>query len=297
MKILTTIFLLLAANATWAQHTYEELSDKAFDFYLHKNKFDSALFYYRQIDQLFPDERPVYTNGQIATCYLKLGDTSKAEKYYLRCLSFDKSLDSVGLSQTRASFALFDIYYARQQFRQALTYLEYTKTKFKPLRPLCQGTHGGYEQKLTFAYKKSLCLYGLGEKDSAISALAPYIFRPVWDVYLDSVEYETMSRYFVNTVFELYGKTKAKAHLQDALNQLVYKTHYDEQSGMIFFAADCSIRFLNTTISLYPGGGCQVDKKGDIPEYYSKETLLKEFVDSPAYQYIMTDDLITILDR
>lgn len=257
MKILATIFIILATNATWAQHTYEEMSDKAFDFYLHKKKFDSSLLYYQQIDRLFPDERPIYTNNQIATSYLKLGDTSNAEKYYLRCLSFDKHLDSIGLSQKQACLDLSGIYYTQQRFRQALTYLEYTKTEYSPLLVMCQGTHGGYEQKLTFAYKKSLCLYGLGEKDSAISTLAPFIFRPVWDVYLDSVEYETMSRYFVNTVFELYGKTKAKVHLQDALNKLVYKTHYDEQSGMIFFAADCSIRFLNTTISLYPGGGAK----------------------------------------
>jgi tetratricopeptide (TPR) repeat protein len=280
----------LTANAAVGQSSLDKLWDKAFDFYLNKKQFDSSLFYYQQISQQFPNTRPTYISNQIADCYLELGDTTNAEKFYLQCLSIDRHQDSLGFSQTGSCFSLSNIYYNRKQFREALSYLDYTKTKYRPLRMLCQGTHGGYEGKLTFAYRKSLCYYGLNKKDSAISELAPLIFRPRWDVYLDSLEFEEMTRYFVNTVFEVFGVTKARNDMQKAITNLTYKPSYEDSYNMIMLSVDCSITFAKTKINLDSGGGYQVDKKGEIPEFFSKETLLKEFTDSPAYRYIMTDE-------
>lgn len=148
--------------------------------------------------------------------------------------------------------------------------------------------HGGYEQRLTFAYKKSLCYYGLNQKDSAIGELAPLIFRPRYDVYIDSMDFEAMTQYFVNTVFEVYGIAKSRMELKDAIEKLIYKPSYEDSYNMIMFSVDCYITFAKTKIYLDYGGGYQVEKKGDIPAFFSKKALLKEFTDSPAYNYIMT---------
>jgi hypothetical protein len=153
---------------------------------------------------------------------------------------------------------------------------------------LCQGTHGGYEQRLTFAYRKSLCYYGLNKKDSAISELVPLIFRPRYDVYIDSLDFEAMTQYFVNTVFEVFGITQSQNELKKAIKNLVYKPSYEDSYNMIMFSVDCYITFAETKINLEYGGGYQVDKKGEIPEFLSKKALLKEFTDSPAHNYIMT---------
>jgi hypothetical protein len=289
MRTLLIILTFLTAKATVAQTTVDLLWDKANDLYC-KKQFDSSIFYYQQITrEQYPKNWQAFINDKIADCYLGLSDTTNAEKYYLQCLSIDKRLDSVGFSQTRTCKSLSSIYYHRKQFRQALTYLDYTKTKYKPLRMLCQGTHGAYEQRLEFAYKKSLCYYGLDKKDSALIQLAPLIFRPTWDVYLDSLEFEEMSQYFVKTVFEVYGCAKARTDLQKAINGLIYIPNYDTSYNMISLSVDCFISFAKTRVYLDGGGGYQVDKKGDIPSFFSKDTLLKEFTDSPAYKYIMGD--------
>ena len=157
MRAFVIILTFLTANSAIGQNTLNHLWDKAFDFYLNKKQFDSSLYYYLKINHDFPDKRPLYISNQIADCYIELGDTANAEKYYLKCLSFDKHLDSIGFSQVGSCYSLSNIYYYRKQFRQALIYLDYTKTKYRPLRMLCQGTHGGYEGRITFAYRKSLC--------------------------------------------------------------------------------------------------------------------------------------------
>lgn len=294
MKVLITILAILTVGTAFAQSSLAQLSDKAFDFFLNKNKVDSALFYYQQISRQFPATRSTYITNQIADCYMELRDTANAEKFYLQCLSIDRRQDSLGFSQTSSCYALSNIYYDRRQFRQALNYLNYTQTEYRPLRRLCQGTHGGYEGRLTFAYRKSLCYYGLGQKDSAISVLAPLIFRPRWDVYLDSLEFEEMSRYFVNTVAQVCGLTNAIIELQNAINNLTYNPSYEDSYNMIMFSVDCFITFGNTKINLDSGGGYQVDRRGEIPEFFSKETLVKEFTDSPAYQYIMNHQELPI---
>lgn len=288
MRVFVTILTFFTANAALGQSSLDKLWDKAFDFYLNKKQFDSSLFYYQQISQQFPDTRPTYIYNQIADCYLELHDTTNAELFYLKCLSVNKSDDSLGLSQTGSCFSLSKIYYNRKQFREALTCLDYTKTKYRPRIMLCQGTHGGYEQRLTFAYRKSLCYYGLNKKDSAISELAPLIFRPRNDVYIDSLDFEAMTQYFVNTVFEVYGVTQTQNELKRAIKNLSYKPSYEDSYNMIMFSVDCYITFAKTKINLDNGGGYQVDKKGEVPEFFSKKTLLKEFTDSPAYLYIMT---------
>lgn len=280
----------MTANFTFAQSSPSHLWNKAFDFYLNKKQFDSSLFYYRQLNQQFPNVSPTYINNQIASCYLKSGDITTAESFYLRCLSLDRNLDSLGSFQTTACYALSNIYYNRKQFRDALTFLDYTKTKYRPLRRVCQGLHGGYESRLTFAYRKSQCYYGLNMKDSAISQLAPVIFRPREDVYLDSLLYEEMTQYFVNTVIEVYGRINARTELQKAINSVIYNPTYDDNRKIIMFSVDCFITFANTKINLDPGGACQVYKKGEVPSYFSKDTLVKEFMDSPAYNYIICNE-------
>jgi hypothetical protein len=295
MKGISILISILIVGFAHGQTADDKLSDKAFDFFL-KNKYDSALYYYKIFSQDFPEKHPLYISNQIADCYLELADTANAEKYYLKCLSIDKGLlDSVvGVSQLHACFSLSNIYLNRKQFRKALTYLDFTKSKYKPLRMLCQGTHGGYEAKLEFAYSKALCYYGLNKKDSAIKELGPLIFRPRWDVYLDSLEFEEMTRFYVNTIFEVYGTVQPKDKLQYALKNLTYVGNYDQTTSTIMYSVDCFISFAGTKINLDTGGGYGVDKVGDIPDAFSKENLLKEFTDSPAYQYIMSCKFVPV---
>ena len=297
MKRLTCILVVLITNNLLAQNTFEKLSNKAFDFYFPKKQFDSSLNYYQHIKKQFPDRRPAYINKQIADCYLGLGDTINAEKFYLQCLAVDRNLDSLGFYQTRACYSLSDIYYHRKEFKQALNYLDYTNTKYRPLRRLCQGTHGNYEGRLTFSYKRSLCYYGLNEKENAIHELAPLIFRPRWDVYLDSVEYEEMTRFFVNTVIDVYGAAKAKDDLRKAISNLSYEPSYreDERFNLIMFSVDCFVMFADIKITLSSGNGYQVDKKGEIPEFFSKGSLVSEFADSPAYKYLMNYEAMSFI--
>lgn len=289
MRFFFIILTFLIANFTFGQNSLDQLWCKAFDFYLNKKQFDSSLFYYQEINRQFPNISPTYINNQIANCYLKSGDTTNAELFYLRCLSLDRSLDSLSYFQfqTTACYALSSIYYNRKQFRDALTFLDYTKKIYRPLRRECQGLHGGYEGRLTFAYSKSQCYYGLNMKDSAISELAPVIFRPGRDVYLDSLLYEEMTQYFVSTVIEVLGTKNARTELQRAINNIIYKPTYDYSQKIIMCSVDCFIIFAKTKINLDPGAACQVYRNGEVPGFLLKNTLLKEFMDSPAYNYII----------
>jgi len=286
MRVLLIILSFAGANISFGQQSLDQLRDKAFDFYLYQKKFDSSLFYYQLICHEFPNKVSAYIANQIADCYLGLGDTANAEKYYLQCLSFYKNLDSLGFSQVHSCEALSNICYNRKQFREALLYLEYTKTKYRPLRFFCLGGTG-YGRRLEFAYKKSLCYYGLGNKDSVISEMAPLIFRPYDNIYLDSLQFEEISRFFVKTVFEVYGASQARDDLQRAIGHIVYKPNYDTSSSWIMFSVDCSIVFAKTKIELDDIGAMQVKKMGEIPEFFTREKLLKEFMESPAYRYIM----------
>lgn len=298
MKIFVIILALLVALPCAGQHAFHESLRRASRYFYERKQYDSALLCYLQINRDHPAIRRPHILNKIADCYLALADTMAAEKNYLECLLADRKLDSFGSSQTNACFSLSDIYYQRKEFGKALIYLNYTANEYRPLRRMCQGLHGGYEQRLQFAYKRSLCHYGLGKKDSALAELAPWIFRPRSDVWLDSTEFETMTQYFVNTVFEVYGRTKARDQLQQALRMATYQPNYDRYRGanMIMFSLDYFISFANTRVDLFHGGGYQVDKKGEIPPFFSKEVLLKEFTDSPAYRYIMDceNDLLTV---
>jgi tetratricopeptide (TPR) repeat protein len=292
MKLIAIIIFLLSAELTFAQTSFDQLLDKAHGFNFNTNQFDSALYYYRQVSRIFPDRKSSYISYRIAESYLSLRDTGNAEKYFLNCLSFDKRLDSMSFVHQQSALSLSKIYFDRKDYRSALTCLEYSKTKYRPLKMMCEGLHGGYEASLDFAYMKSLCYYGLHKKDSAVAALAPLIFRPRWDVYLDSLEFELMTRFFVNTVFEVYGVTEARLKLQNALSRIIYKPvyHIEKTEHSIWLSLDCSITFAKTKINLEYGGGYGVTKKGEIPEFLSKQNLLKEFTDSPAYRYIMGDE-------
>lgn len=292
MRIVFIITGFLLTYTCSSQSIVDQLSNRSVLFNLHP---DSALSYFLESNRQFPGIRPVYTNYMIALCYSRIGDMDNAEKFYLQCLSLEETPETYGNMKNEASSWLSVFYFERMQFRKALDYLEFTTTTYKPKRRECAGLFGGYRGALEFAYTKSLCYYGLGEKDSAISVLAPLIFRPKHDIYFDSLKFENIIWFFVNTVTEVYGAEKAKHDLQQALKKLVYRPAYREYVSMgssvvTICSVDCSINFAKTKINLAYGGGSQVMKKGDIPEYYSKEELIKIFTGSPAYQYLMTCD-------
>lgn len=289
MKFFLTILSVLIFNAANTQITPELLFSKANDFQYKEQKADSVLKYYQEIRQSFPHYSETYILYLIAKSYLEIGDTSQAENYFLKSMQIDNKSDSLdfGLGKHSSCLELAELYYKQKKYRKALSYFDSTKKEHKRLKTLCQGGYGPTSQ-LIFQYKKAVCYYGINIKDSAIISLAPYIFEPPDYDYIDSLEYDTISKFFVSTVFELYGKKNAKKRMNKAIKNIIYMQAIQEEPGSMFkwLNVDCSISYLGTKISLVDSGQFGLTKSDSFPNYLTKEFLLQEFTESPSYKMI-----------
>ena len=290
MKLFVTILTILTFKVALSQKTPASLMAKAFDFSYKENKLDSALKCYQDLRQLYPNYREAYILYQIANSFLKIGDSAQAEHNYLKSMQVDNKQDSLefGFGQSYSCAKLANLYYRQKRFREALIYMDYTKKEFKSLRTLCQGGYG-QTNRLQFQYKKAVCYFGLNKKDSSIISLAPFIFKAIDYYYLDSLEYNSISNFFISTVFELYDKCETKTQMIEALNKIDYVQTIKDEPGRMYrwVAVDCSILFLGIKINLDDGSSYGLTKDDSIPDYISKDFLLKEFTESPSYKMIM----------
>ncbi len=227
-----------------------------------------------------------YTKLQIVSSKLGI----RAEFNYLKSMQVDIKKDSLefGFGQSYSCAKLAELYYSQKKYSKALTYMDYTKKEFKPFRTLC---YSGYGQtnRLGFQYKKAVCYYGLNKKDSSIISLAPYVFRTADYYYLDSSEYNSMTNFFISTVFEMYGKCEVKTQMINALNKIEYLQTIKDEPGSMFKFVDlhCSINFLGIKINLDDGSTSGFTKDEPIPDYLSKHFLLEQFIASPSYKAII----------
>lgn len=290
MKLFVTILAFLTFKVASSQVTPESFASKAYDFNYKQNKIDSALKCYEDLRKTFPDYREAFTLYQMANCFLKMGDTAQAESTYLKSMQVNIKKDSLdfGFGQSYSCAKLANLYFDQRNYRKAIIYMDYTKKEFKPLRTICQGGYGK-TNKLEFQYKKAVCYYGLNKKDSSIISLAPFIFRPTDYYYLDSLEYNSMSSFFISTLFEVYGQCEAKTQLIAALNKIYYLQTLKEEPGRMFrwLDVDCSINYLGIKINLDDGGSYGLTQNDPIPDYLSKDFLYNEFAKSLSFKRIM----------
>lgn len=290
--IISTILVFGVVNVALSQFVptlfADTLANKAFDFYFKKKLIDSALKYYQLIYQNNPGYRKTMVLYEIGDCLEQMGRPQEAENYYIKCLEIDASKDTLdwGFSQNLACEKLADLYYYQNKYREALTYFGYTKTIYKPKRKFCLGGCG-HMFELDYIYKIAICYCGLNKKDSAVVVLAPFVFRPM-DYYgcMDSLRYDSICKYFVSAIFELYGKQYVKNKLTEALSDIFYKqTLKDGMVGTYSF-----ITFFNIKIRLDDGGFNGLEKDQDIPGRFSKNALLADFCGSTTFKLIMEED-------
>jgi hypothetical protein len=288
MKPFIILVAVLYSPCSFSQDGFDSLRSIAYNYYVNEHKPDSAVYWYLQLAEKYPDRNKAIVQNAIGNCYLKMGLDSIAENHYLFCLSAKRSKEPASNAQTNASLSLSEMYYRKGLYRKSLTFLEYTKTIYMPMKRLCRSGGGGHLQDMAFAHKKSVCYYGMNMKDSAVAVLTPYMFWPTRDVLMDSVAYDMISRYFVFALFDLLGKDEARVKLQEAVRNRVYTLKYKVYGTdtTIFASAECYVIYAGAKIFLDPGYGIQVLQRDEIPENLAETKLLNEFMESPAYQYI-----------
>jgi len=292
MKFLFPIILFFSFAAVRAQTAASDLMTCGLNMIWRNHPHpDSALALALKLQKEYPEYQPALTEDLLARCYLQKGDSLRAERYFLKLLSRGSLGDSLQDLRASASNQLADIYFAQQKWRAALDHMHWQLTKYKPQHRMCMGGCGA-TFKFRDAYREAVCWYNLNAKDSAIAVLGPKIFRPnafyCWDD--DDLSYDTISRFWVNTVFELYGKAAAKAELIKALKMVTYRETIDTKYPTHYLEADCRTRFLGMILHLDENVGYGLEPGQTSIPYVSKEIFVQDLKQSYAYKMIMEQD-------
>lgn len=280
--IILTIFI---STLIFSQDTAEKLSDKAFSFYLYNKNIDSALFYYKLLQQAHPNFRPSYLNNVIGSCYLEKGQTEFAKVYLILSL---RQPDSTDIYPERACLKIADIFLAAGDYRTALAYYDsstsYYRTKFRMTR------HRFKEGSIQTIYKKAICFDKLNELDTAINIMTPYIFLNFDDYVIDSTESVNIVNFYINLIKKKYSVKYIRQEFKNSMKGITYQRENDSSRLHLnpewkSITIDCYFRFLGKRVDIFRQGGVGVkDFNEETPIGWRKEDLLKDLHKSLAYR-------------
>ena len=223
-----------------------------------------------------------------ALTLLENKDSLQAQVLFLRCVNIKNYSDSITYPEKRSSEELYHIFYSQKKYSEALAYLKYTENKKKKYKDIC---HFGAApmDSLKFIYKKALCYYHLDKKDTVISILLPKVFIDPdhLNYYFDSLEIESISKFLVSTMFELYGKYETKELFLNALRKISYSKKVATQDGHTFIELSYSLNFLNSKMSFfgYSDYSPEADKK--ISDGVSVDKIWSDLTRIPIYRLIL----------
>lgn len=272
-----TAFILIAilkVQGVFCQ-SYDSLNSKAFHFCYDQQQYDSALYYYKEIQSLYPDFRPGYTTYQIGACLLELRDTIQAQQNLAETLLLSGPRDNQSCD---ACGKLGEIYFAQGNYSRALKYYDSVTTKYAGF------PYGSCQYKgLKVKFLKSLCLNKLGYTDSAISILTPYMFEGEDNRTSD---YEKMVDTFITMPRKIYADSRIKNELKAGLKGMVYKIGNSDRAGEK--DVECYINFFSRKVILVGAGISKTIPDSEIPSFFQKPFAIRQLKSSLAYKRIMS---------
>jgi len=159
---------------------------------------------------------------------------------------------------TEACEKLADYYQEQKQFRKAIAYYDSADTKYRNPAEWCG--NGYYARFIRRLGKIAHCYDQLGETDSAIKSITPYIFSPHFSRYF--FQDEEWSAQYKEYILKKYSMAEARAIIEKAVTTLSFKRkdekkRYDKRGKAYAFCYSATIRssmtLLGTFIELNDG--------------------------------------------
>ncbi|GEM_PF-4692233 len=278
------IFVIFGFEKVCAQHETYEFYRKALNLKI-ENKYDSALsMFYEMYNK---SNNKYYSNalGNIADIELELGNIDLADSLYRMCL-MDTSQDAE-LEKYYGALHLADIRIKNKKYKEGLFYLDAHQT-YKP-GVFC--STGSYERRLALNWRYSKCFDGLGELDSAINLLTPFMFRGREIISYSEKYYDSLSKYYYGLLLKKYNICELRALLKNSLDSLDYHESIDTSSSLRLPNTEgmkiiCTMVFLNRKISFI--NVTSLWTKGIIyKSQFSREYFIANIKRSSLYKYIM----------
>ena len=211
---------------------------------------------------------------------LEASDTLLAKTFFLKCVNINKVSDTITYEELGSCFNLQEIFFSEKKFDTCLLYLKFPVGKRRVFRQMCQGGFGGIST-LRSIFRESSCYYKLQLKDSAIKKLMPYIFITESPILEDSVEINSISDFFVSTIYELYGICKSKELFQKAIGEIKFSPEI--KSSPIINLKTVDMNYVFSYLD------CPVNLRGGTT-YYLKD---EDFKQLDSYRKWMWDKFIT----
>ena len=282
--ILATFYWTLA----FGQDDAEKLSDKAFTYYLYDKDIDSALFYYKSLQQTFPNFRPSYINNVIGSCYLKKGDKDLAKNYLLLSL---KRPDPLDIFPERTCISIGDMFLEAKDYTSALAYYD-SSTSYYRTKVNRMSRHTFKEGNIQTIYKKAICFDRLNRLDTAINIMTPHIFINFDEYIIDSAEAPTIVDFYITLLKKKYSIKQIRNEFKTAMKGLTYKRENDSSRLHLnpewkSIRIDCYFNFLGKKVDIFRYGGVGVkDFNEETPVGWRKDDILKDLYKTLAYQKI-----------
>lgn len=283
-KFLTVWLLLFAVNA-FGQIDKSELRDIAFGFY-RNGQFDSAAFYYEQILQKPLGRSSSYFYAQLGDCYYQLGQLEKAKENYILCVSdtFKTHFFSIKRDCVKN---LVDLLLAEKEYEKALGYLRKAESELPHFR-IC--SNGEFGKETMLSYKFAQCFAGIGQLDSAMNYLTPYMFSEPYG--MDSLGYIEIVEFYIIILKKKYSDAELKLELKNAIKQMYYKKEKDEEweplsPGEEFYNVLCYFTFYGQKVLLVDGGYEAKSWGGEPVKEFKKRSFIKFLKRTPTYKRIV----------
>jgi tetratricopeptide (TPR) repeat protein len=289
MKINTAILFILITIVACKSNKTKLLEENAIQSYVDKD-YLSAEKYYKQLLEVSDKNKEQYYLKQIENCEEGIKQNKLTKKEIRLTILKQSQLDEkfgADLSNLsrRCYLKLADIYISEKKYDTALINLKIAESKY-PLFSICNA--GRFEEKYLLNYQFAQCYAGLGQLDSAISVLTPNMFVKQKDVYIDSLEYETINKFYLKIITKKYSKAELKTKLNKAINEVVYikqkNKEFDDLTDI-----QCYFLFLNCRIDLFKSS-IDVSSWHESIIFLSKEYLCKDAKETETYKKINNFD-------
>ncbi len=251
----------------------------------YENMYDSALNMFQEMYNRSGRKYYARAHGNIADIELKLGNLDLADSLYRLCLR-DTNKDAE-LEKYLATLKLADIRIKDKNYREGLLYLDIHQT-YKP-GIFC--SVGSYERRLALNWRYSKCLSGIGDIDSAINLLTPFMFKGRELISFNEKYYDSLGNYYYGLLLKKFGRCEVQELVRNSIDSLHYKESLDTTSSLKLpemegMKVECSMSFLNREIRLM--NSTLLWMKGTTYKSpYSKEYFLADIKRSILYKLIM----------
>lgn len=251
-KFVVLISLQLFGNGTVYAQNHEEIRQQAFRYYI-AGKNDSALHYFRLAYSLAPPENKALNLYYLGSTAYNLNQLNDALHYLQACTQVPDTFRRISLSspQREAALLLLDVCSQQENYKEVITWAKNIEERFNT-RTGC--STGRYEDQMEITFKKARAYYYVGETDSAISILTPYMFSEEDQLILDSGIYQSYVQTYLRWLLEKHPDQRyLKQKIENTVNSIqvdLLTNDCEEDMNNGFTHVKAYTQFMGITLSL-----------------------------------------------